>query len=102
MIAAPAAGAVRIRTAPVGARSDLDGTLRALTLAALEPPLDAARTELVHVDTRTRPITVTLLEPLATFARLHGCRSVAAHGHRHDGVEVATVVLTRHPQPVGA
>ncbi|MCU1536557.1 MAG: hypothetical protein JWP82_908 [Humibacillus sp.] len=96
-----AAGAVRIRTARLAAHDDLAGVVRGLTLDALEPPVYAALPSLVLVETTPARIAVTLREPLASFAQAHGCREVAAHGEVLDGVRVATVVLTRHPEPVG-
>ncbi len=100
MITLPSAGAVRIRTAPVGSHTDLADTVRALTLDALDPPMYAALPELVGVEAHGEQIVVTLREPLASFARRHGCQTVSAHGHVHEGAPIATVLLTRHPDPV--
>lgn len=93
-------GAVRIRTARLAPGDDLAGTVCTLTLEALEPPTYAALPSLVDVRTSAASIAVTLREPLASFAHGHGCRAVAAHAAVHDGARVATVVLTRHPEPV--
>lgn len=100
MTTLPSAGAVRIRTAPVGSHTNLADTVRGLTLDALDPPAYAALPQHVDVEARGEQIVVTLREPLASFARGHGCRAVSAHGHVNEGAPIATVVLTRHPDPL--
>ncbi len=91
-----AAGAVRIRTAPVARTDELPQLVAQLTIAALDPPLALRFAGLVDVVAVAHEIVIELREPLAAFARECGCRRVVAHRHAVDGDDVVTVVLVRH------
>ncbi|NHA67709.1 hypothetical protein [Phycicoccus flavus] len=93
-------GGVRVHAAPVPRGSSITAAVRRLTVDALDPGPALARLDLVRVEVVDREVWVELLEPLASFARERGCRTVRAHVRENGDAAVVAVVLVRHPQPV--